>query len=107
MGNSKIIGGEKMMEACEDSRILGITCIFLDPKPLTPESVPYSFNSAVQCAHFTALMGIVERQKGHPFVVGAAGGTSCSLFSLLTFLMRRNMAKATIKKLIMVFRKTP
>ena len=36
MGNSKIIGAEKMMGACEDSRILGATCILGNPKPLTP-----------------------------------------------------------------------
>jgi hypothetical protein len=36
MGNSKIIGAEKMMGAFENPRIPGVTCIVGDPKPLTP-----------------------------------------------------------------------
>jgi len=50
-------------------------------------------------------MGIAERQKGHSFVAGAAGA-SCSLFSLLIFLITRNTAKATIRKLIIVLKNT-
>jgi hypothetical protein len=52
-------------------------------------------------------MGIAERQKGHSFVVGAAGGASCSLFSLFIFFITRNTAKATIRKLIIVLINTP
>ena len=66
-----------------------------------------TFNSEVQYAHRVALTGIVDRQWGHPFVVGSAAGASLSRLSLFILRMRRNRAKAIIRNEMMVLTKTP
>src|SRR5579871_3869796 len=58
-----------------------------------------ALNSEVQCGQRVALMGIVEAQYGHSFVVGAAAGASSLR---LSWLMPR-----TRRKLIIVFTNTP
>lgn len=52
-----------------------------------------------------AIRGIGLRQKGHSLVSG--DGAGFSRFNLFMPLITRNTAKATIKKLITVLRKTP
>jgi hypothetical protein len=52
-------------------------------------------------------MGMVERQKGHSFVVGTGGGAACCRTSLLTFRMSRKTANATMRKVMMVLMKNP
>jgi hypothetical protein len=50
---------------------------------------------------------MVEKQKGHSLVVGAAGGASCC--RLIAFIPRtsRKTAKATIRKLMIALKKSP
>jgi hypothetical protein len=58
----------------------------------------------VQLGHRVAPEGMVERQKGHSLLsVSAAVGFLILLYAL----MIRNMTKATMRKLIMVFRNDP
>ena len=70
-------------------------------------------NSDVQCGHLVAAKGISEQQYGHFFVVGAAAFSSffslasnlaCKVFMALISI---NTAKATIRKLIIVFKNKP
>ena len=42
--------------------------------------VPFSFRSDAQCAHFVALYGISDKQKGQSFVSGSASGSSFLFF---------------------------
>lgn len=63
------------------------------------------FNSEVQLGQRTALIGMIEKQKGHSFVTGTVGGV-CR-FSLFTLLTRRNIEKDTIKKVTTVLIKSP
>jgi hypothetical protein len=60
----------------------------------------------VQPGHLIALIGIAEKQNGQSFVVTAAGAASF-FFSLLILRMSRNTENATMRKLMIVFRKTP
>lgn len=66
--------------------------------------------SAVQQGHFVAFIGIVEVHLGHGFV-DAASSFFSSFFaadwSLFIPLIKRKTAKATIKKLIIWFIKSP
>ena len=63
------------------------------------------FSSAVQCAHFVAFSGTADRQYGQSFVVGAAAGAGLCI--RLICLMRRKIANAMIRKLMMLLRKIP
>jgi hypothetical protein len=61
----------------------------------------------VQCGQRLAAIGIADTQKGQSFVVGAAAGASFSFLALFMVRMRRNTAKATMRKLTMEFAKRP
>jgi len=67
----------------------------------------YAPRDEVQFGHLVALMLIVEKQCGHSLVVGSFTGAGSSFFNLFIFLITINIAKATIKKLIMVLIKAP
>ena len=59
----------------------------------------------VQCAHFVAFMGMVERHKGQSFVVGAAGEAGVlRRFTCLTIIKITN---AMMMKSNTVWRNTP
>ena len=55
----------------------------------------------MQWGHRVALIGIVEKQYVHSFVVGTAGAATSFLLSLLIFRVKRNMTKARMRKLMM------
>lgn len=64
-------------------------------------------SSAVQYAQRVALIAIVEKQCGHSLVVGSGGGASSSLLSLFTPRTSKKTEKATMRKLVTVFKKMP
>jgi len=53
----------------------------------------------VQCAHFVAFMGMVERHRGQSFVVGAAG--AAGVLRRFTCLTIMKTANAMMRKLMM------
>ena len=64
-----------------------------------------AFSSEVQFGQRFALMGIIVKQKGHSLVTG--GGASSSLVSLFKKRITVKIARAIIKKLIIVLMNTP
>ena len=64
-------------------------------------------SSDVQFGQRIAVIGIVDMQKEHSLVVGSSSGASSSACILLIPLMSIKTAKATMRKLITVFIKTP
>ena len=79
----------------------------LGPRSLWRAHACYSLLSCdVQLGQRVAAMGICEQQYGQGFVVGAAGA-GAGPRSLLNCCTSRNTANATIRKLMIVFRKTP
>ena len=71
------------------------------PRAAQPKN--YFLISEAQNGHFVALMLIVEQQKGHSFVVGAAGASglpnASKLRNLLMNFTSINTANAVITKL--------
>jgi hypothetical protein len=65
-----------------------------------------AYKADVQCPHFFAASGIAIAHCGQSFVVGAAAGAGFAV-QRLTDRTKRKTANATIKKLMMAFRKTP
>ena len=64
-------------------------------------------SSEVQLGQRLALIGISVRQNGHSLVVGSSGGASSSRLRLFMPLISINTAKATIRKLTILLKKTP
>jgi hypothetical protein len=68
------------------------------------------FTSEVQCGQRVALIGIVEKQRGHSLVVGsagAAGACSSRCFSEFIALIIRKIQNATMMKSIVTLMNEP
>ena len=63
--------------------------------------------SDVQCAQRVASIGISDRQRGHFFVVGSAGGASSFFFAAFMALTTMKMARATMMKSSTVLMNVP
>src|SRR5512139_145166 len=72
-----------------------------DPQRMAAQSCEVQFGQRL------AGMGMAVQQKGHSFVVGAAAGAGASRFILFMPRITRKIAKATIRKLMMVLTNTP
>jgi hypothetical protein len=83
--------------------LLGLSLI---PYALYPGAYAL-FNSEVQLGQRVAWMGIAVKQKEQSLVVGTAGGASSCLFKRLILRITIKMAKATIRKLMIVLMNTP
>ena len=59
----------------------------------------------VQCAHFVALIGMVDKHSGQSFVVGTVGASG--FFSRFTCFTNRKITNAMMMKSNTVCRKTP
>src|ERR1035437_4710604 len=105
----------RKMTPVTKSRILGI-CYPLRPTVLIAQTQfvmsrlrPHHFTSEVQCGQRVALIGIVEKQRGHSLVVGstAAGACSSRCFMVFIALMIRKMQNATIMKSMITLMNEP
>jgi hypothetical protein len=63
--------------------------------------------SDVQLGHLVALIGIVVKQTVQSFVVGSGGGASSFAFNLFICCISRNIANATMRKLMIVLINVP
>src|ERR1017187_3536345 len=67
------------------------------------------FTSEVQWGQRVALIGMVEKQRGHSFVVGSAATGACSSRCFMVFiaLMTRKIQNATMRKSMIVLMNEP